>query len=274
MSVESPPVEKAGSPAPRVKLLKTEVSRRTAWILRIASIAGPFAGWWLLSVSGLVVDRFLPAPPEVWAAFTEMVANGDLQSDLLSSLGRIGAGLGLAILISVPLGFLMGTVGWAQPLFEPIIGILRYLPASAFIPLLIIWLGIGETSKIALLVIGVVFFNTLMTADVVRQVPRRLLDVSATLGAGRARVAARVVFPYSLPGILDALRVNAAVAWNLVVVAELIAATSGLGYRITRAQRFLQTDRIFAILIVIGLIGLTIDITLRILRARVGRWSV
>ncbi len=140
--------------------------------------------------------------------------------------------------------------------------------------MLIIWLGIGETSKIALLVIGVVFFNTLMTADVVRQVPRRLLDVSATLGAGRARVAARVVFPYSLPGILDALRVNAAVAWNLVVVAELIAATSGLGYRITRAQRFLQTDRIFAILIVIGLIGLTIDITLRILRARVGRWSV
>ncbi|GAB1822361.1 ABC transporter permease [Herbidospora sp. RD11066] len=274
VSVESPPVEKAGPSAPRVRLLKTEVSRRTAWILRVASVAVPFAGWWLLSVSGLVSDRFLPAPPEVWAAFVEMAANGDLQDDLLASLGRIGAGLGLAILISVPLGFLMGTVGWAQPLAEPIIGILRYLPASAFIPLLIIWLGIGETSKIALLVIGVVFFNTLMTADVVRQVPRRLLDVSATLGAGRARVAARVVFPYSLPGILDALRVNAAVAWNLVVVAELIAATSGLGYRITRAQRFLQTDRIFAILIVIGIIGLTIDITLRLLRTRVGRWSV
>ncbi|GLX94320.1 ABC transporter permease [Herbidospora sp. NBRC 101105] len=274
VSVESPPVERAAAPAPRVKLLKTEVSRRTAWILRVASVAVPFAIWWAVSGSGIVPDRFLPAPPQVWAAFTDMVASGDLQNDLLASLGRIGAGFGLAILISVPLGFLMGTVSWAQPLFEPIIGILRYLPASAFIPLLIIWLGIGETSKIALLVLGVVFFNTLMTADVVRQVPRRLLDVSATLGAGRARVAARVVFPHSLPGILDALRVNAAVAYNLVVVAELIAATSGLGYRITRAQRFLQTDKIFAILIVIGLIGLTIDVTLRVVRARVGRWSV
>ncbi|GAA1020268.1 ABC transporter permease [Acrocarpospora pleiomorpha] len=258
----------------RVKLLKTDVSRRTAWILRAASILVPLAGWWALSVSGLVEDTFLPSPPDVWAAGLTMIESGDLPADLLASLGRIGAGFGLAVLISVPLGFAMGTLGWAQPLLEPVIGILRYLPASAFIPLLIIWLGIGETSKIALLVLGVVFFNTLMTADVVRQVPARLLEVSAILGAGRARVAARVVFPYALPGILDAMRVNAAAAWNFVVVAELIAATSGLGYRITRAQRFLQTDRIFAILIVIGLIGLTIDITLRLVRARVGRWAL
>ncbi|GAA0431458.1 ABC transporter permease [Acrocarpospora corrugata] len=261
------------APARRVKLLKTEVSRRTAWILRAASILVPLAGWWALSVSGVVEDTFLPSPPAVWSAGMAMVESGDLPNDLLASLGRIGAGFGLAVLIAVPLGFAMGTLGWAQPLLEPVIGILRYLPASAFIPLLIIWLGIGEVSKIALLVLGVVFFNTLMTADAVRQVPARLLEVSAILGAGRARVAARVVFPYALPGILDAMRVNAAAAWNFVVVAELIAATSGLGYRITRAQRFLQTDRIFAILIVIGLIGLTIDITLRLLRSRVGRWA-
>ncbi|RCG30691.1 ABC transporter permease [Sphaerisporangium album] len=202
-----------------------------------------------------------------------MAVSGDLWSDLAASLGRIGLGFLLAVLISVPLGFTMGALPWAQALLEPIVGLLRYLPASAFIPLLIIWLGIGEASKVALLVLGVVFFNTLMTADVVRRVPRRLLEVSATLGAGRPRVAARVVFPYALPGIIDAMRVNAAAAWNFVVVAELIAATSGLGYRITRAQRFLQTDRIFAILVVIGLIGLTIDVTLRLLRARVGRWS-
>ncbi|WP_347592862.1 ABC transporter permease [Acrocarpospora sp. B8E8] len=272
VSVRSAPPDIQATPR-RVKLLKTDVSRRTAWILRAASILVPLAGWWALSVSGLVEDTFLPSPPDVWAAGLTMVESGDLPADLLASLGRIGAGFGLAVLISVPLGFAMGTLGWAQPLLEPVIGILRYLPASAFIPLLIIWLGIGETSKIALLVLGVVFFNTLMTADVVRQVPARLLEVSAILGAGRARVAARVVFPYALPGILDAMRVNAAAAWNFVVVAELIAATSGLGYRITRAQRFLQTDRIFAILIVIGLIGLTIDITLRLVRARVGRWA-
>lgn len=257
----------------RIKLLKTDVPARTAWILRAVSILGPLAAWWALSASELVDPTFLPSPSAVWTAGMTMIESGDLPSDLIASLGRIGAGFGLAVLISVPLGFAMGTLGWAQPLLEPIVGILRYLPASAFIPLLIIWLGIGEESKVALLVLGVVFFNTLMTADVVRQVPRRLLEVSATLGASRARVAARIVFPHSLPGIIDAMRVNAAAAWNFVVVAELVAATSGLGFRITRAQRFLQTDRIFAILVVIGLIGLTIDIMLRLLRSRVGRWT-
>jgi NitT/TauT family transport system permease protein len=257
----------------RIRLLNSAVPARVAWILRALSVLGPLAAWWALSASGLINPTFLPSPAAVWSAGADMAASGDLWSDLASSLGRIGLGFVLAVLISVPLGFTMGALPWAQALLEPVIGLLRYLPASAFIPLLIIWLGIGEASKVALLVLGVVFFNTLMTADVVRQVPRRLLEVSATLGAGRVRVASRVVFPYALPGMIDAMRVNAAAAWNFVVVAELIAATSGLGYRIIRAQRFLQTDRIFAILVVIGLIGLTIDVTLRLLRARAGRWT-
>ncbi|WP_223165913.1 ABC transporter permease, partial [Lentzea indica] len=151
--------------------------------------------------------------------------------------------------------------------------VLRYLPAGAFIPLLIIWLGLGEPSKIAILFIGTVFFNTLMTADVVRGVPRSLIDVSYTLGARRGEVLRKVVVPHSLPGIIDAVRVNAAAAWNFVVVAELINSTAGLGYRIVRAQRFLQTDKIFAVLVVIGVIGVTIDVALRLVRAQVGRWA-
>ncbi|MBP2705656.1 ABC transporter permease [Microbispora sp. RL4-1S] len=263
----------SAAPPARVRLLTTTVPARTAWILRAVSILGPLAAWWALSAAGAVDPAFLPSPAAVWTAGIDMARSGELPSDLLASLGRIGAGFGLAVLISVPVGFAMGTLGWAQPLLEPAIGILRYLPASAFIPLLIIWLGIGEPSKIALLVLGVVFFNTLMTADAVRQVPHRLLEVSATLGAGRWRVATHVVLPHALPGVIDAMRVNAAAAWNFVVVAELVAATSGLGYRITRAQRFLQTDRIFAILVLIGVIGLTIDVALRLLRGRVGRWA-
>jgi len=108
----------------------------------------------------------------------------------------------------------------------------------------------------------------------VRQVPKPLIDVSYTLGARRGEVLRKVIVPHSAPGMIDAMRVNAAAAWNFVVVAELIAADSGLGYRITRAQRFAQTDRIFAILVVIGLIGLAIDLTLRLLRDRIGRWAV
>jgi NitT/TauT family transport system permease protein len=154
-----------------------------------------------------------------------------------------------------------------------VIGLVRYWPASAFIPLLMIWLGIGEPPKLAVIVLGVVFFNTLMVADVVKQVPRRLLEASMTLGATPSVLIRKVILPHSLPGIIDAARGNAAAAWNFVVIAELVAATSGLGYRITRSYRFLQTDKIFAVLIVIGLIGILMDVSLRVIRDRVGRWA-
>lgn len=237
-----------------------------------ASVLLPLLAWTVLSASGVVPGRFLPSPLAVASALWEMVRSGQLVGDALISLQRVGIGFGLAVLVSVPLGVLIGGFQAGRALCEPFVGLLRYMPASAFIPLLIIWLGLGEPSKIALLVIGVVFFNTLMTADAVRLVPMDVIQVSYTLGARRAEVLRKVVLPHALPGMIDAMRVNAAAAWNFVVVAELIASTSGLGYRIVRSQRFLETDKIFAVLIVIGLIGLTIDVGLRLLRQRVGRW--
>jgi NitT/TauT family transport system permease protein len=249
------------------------VAARTRWILRALSIVVPFAVWLALSSSGTVDKTFLPSPSAVFSAGWELLRSGELGTDTWASVRRILLGFAIAAAISIPLGFAMGAFGWAQEMFEPIIGLLRYMPASAFIPLLIIWLGIGEAHKVALLVLGVVFFNTLMTADVVRRVPRDILDVSATLGASSGEVLRKVIWPYALPGIIDALRVNAAAAWNFVVVAELIAAEAGLGHHIMRARRFNYTDEIFAVLIVIGLIGLTIDICLRVLRDRVGKWA-
>jgi NitT/TauT family transport system permease protein len=237
------------------------------------AVVVPLGLWAVVSAIGVVDPTFLPSPWAVAQAFGEMAGSGQLLSDTAASLGRVTAGFGLAVVISVPLGMAMGTSQVALALLEPVIGILRYLPASAFIPLLIIWLGLGEPSKIAILVIGVVFFNTLMTADAVRAVPGELRKAAATLGATGGEVLRKVVWPYALPGMLDAMRVNAAAAWNFVVVAELIAAESGLGYRIVRAQRFLQTDRIFAVLVVIGVIGLAIDIGLRLIRAKAGRWA-
>ncbi|WP_327590634.1 ABC transporter permease [Nonomuraea sp. NBC_00507] len=245
---------------------------RARWGLRAVAVLVPLALWWAVSSMGVVDPTFLPSPAAVAQAFAEMAASGQLWSDTAASLGRVSAGFGLAVAISVPLGMAMGTSQVALALLEPVIGLLRYLPASAFIPLLIIWLGLGEPSKIAILVIGVVFFNTLMTADAVRAVPAELRRAAATLGATGGEVLRKVVWPYALPGMIDAMRVNAAAAWNFVVVAELIAAESGLGYRIVRAQRFLQTDRIFAVLVVIGVIGLAIDVGLRLARARIGRW--
>jgi len=253
--------------------IRSPIPRNARWLVTVLSLAIPVVAWVALSASEVVSPTFLPSPRAVLSAGVEMARSGVLTADLWATFQRVLYGFGLAILVSVPLGILMGTFQVGQAAFEPVIGLLRYLPASAFIPLLIIWLGLGEPSKIAILFIGTVFFNTLMTADVVRNVPRPLIDVSYTLGARRGEVLGKVIVPHSLPGIIDAIRVNAAAAWNFVVVAELINSTAGLGYRIVRAQRFLQTDRIFAVLIVIGVAGLLIDIGLRLLRSRVARWA-
>jgi NitT/TauT family transport system permease protein len=238
----------------------------------VCSVLVPLAAWVAVSATGAVSEQFLPSPVAVWQAGLEMARAGTLATDTWASVQRILIGFGIAILVSVPLGIVMGGFQAGQALFEPVVGLLRYLPASAFIPLLTIWLGIGEPSKVMLLFIGTVFFNTLMVADAVRQVPGALVDVSYTLGARRGEVLRKVVVPHALPGMIDAVRVNAAAAWNFVVVAELINSESGLGYRIARSQRFLASDRIFAVLIVIAVIGLAIDILLRVLRDRIGRW--
>jgi NitT/TauT family transport system permease protein len=257
---------------PALLAIRTPIPQRARWTLIVLSILVPFLAWVALAASGVVPATFLPSPGAVLSAGLEMARSGELFADLSATVQRVLVGFGLAVLVSVPLGIVMGTFQAGQAAFEPMIGLLRYLPASAFVPLLIIWLGIDEASKIAILFIGTVFFNTLMTADVVRGVPIALIHVSYTLGAQRGEVLRKVIVPHALPGIIDAIRVNAAAAWNLVVVAELIASTVGLGYRIVRAQRFLQTDRIFAVLVVIAMIGVLLDVALRLLRSRVGRW--
>lgn len=270
-----PPLPRRAAPGRTSSLfaIRTPISPAARWTLTTLSLAIPLLAWVVLSASKVVSPVFLPSPGAVLSAGWDMVRSGELFGDLWATAQRVLYGFGLAVLVSVPLGIVMGSFYAGRAVFEPVIGLLRYLPASAFIPLFIIWLGLGEPSKIALLFIGTVFFNTLMTADVVRNVPRSIIDVSYTLGARRGEVLRKVVVPHSMPGIIDAIRVNAAAAWNFVVVAELVNATAGLGYRIVRAQRFLQTDRIFAVLVVIGLAGVTIDIALRLLRSRVGGWA-
>lgn len=270
-----PPLPRRSRPgrAPTLLAIRAPIPGSARWVLTVLSLALPLLAWILLSAGEAVEPRFLPGPGAVLSAGLDMINSGQLFADLWATTQRVLYGFGLALVVSVPLGIAMGTFVAAQAAFEPLISLLRYLPASAFIMLLIIWFGIGESSKIALLFIGTVFFNTLMTANAVRRVPRSMIDVSYTLGARRGEVVRKVVIPHSLPGIIDSIRVNAAAAWNFVVVAELINSTAGLGYRIVRSQRFQQTDTIFAVLVVIGLVGLTIDLLLRLLQNRIGRWA-
>jgi NitT/TauT family transport system permease protein len=168
---------------------------------------------------------------------------------------------------------MIGTFVSVEAFFEAPIAFLRYIPATALTPLFLFWLGIGESPKVWLIVIGTVFFNILMIADVARNVPRELIDAAYTLGAGRWTVLRRVVLRFSVPGIIDAARVNLAAAWLLLVVAELLAANEGLAFQIVRAQRFRAVETMFALLIVFGAIGLISDLFLRWLRNRTAPWA-
>jgi NitT/TauT family transport system permease protein len=149
----------------------------------------------------------------------------------------------------------------------------RYIPASALTPLMLLWLGVDEAPKITLIVVGTVFFNILMVADVARGVPRELVHAAATLGASRRRIILRVVVPHSLPGMVDVARINLAAGWLMLVVAELLASDEGLAVRIARATRFLNFDVMFAVLIVFGAIGVLSDLALRGVRWAVAPWD-
>lgn len=252
-----------------------DIPKSLNWTLIALSIGIPFVLWWIISNSGIVQPAFLlPTPSQVGTALGRLWADGSLQKDITASLFRVLSGFSLAAIISIPLGILMGAFPSIRALLEPVIGIVRYMPAPAFIPLLILYFGLGETPKILLIFIGTLFFNTLMVMDAVKFVPKELIETTYTLGGLRSTVLLQVIFPYVLPSIIDAGRVNMAASWNLVIVAELVAATEGLGRRISVAQRFLKTDEIFAGLIVIGLIGLTIDLIFRLLLKVSNRWAV
>ncbi|WP_017717659.1 ABC transporter permease [Kamptonema formosum] len=253
--------------------ISEDIPKPLTWALMALSVGVPFGVWWLISNSGFVQPLFLPAPAQVWEALARLWQNGSLQTDTVFSLFRVLSGFLLAAAISIPLGILMGAFASIRSLTEPIIALVRYMPAPAFIPLLILYFGLGEVPKVLLIFIGTLFFNTLMIMDAVKFVPKDLIETTYTLGGQRLQVLLLVISPYILPKIIDACRVNMAASWNLVIVSELVAATEGLGRRISVAQRFLKTDEIFAGLIVIGLIGLAIDLLFRLLLRVACRWA-
>lgn len=251
-----------------------DIPKPLSRVLSCLSIALPFFLWLIIASTGVVDKLFLPSPAQVLQAFWDLWTKEDLAKDILFSLFRVGSGFLLAASVSIPLGIMMGTFPSIRAMFEPLIGLVRYMPASAFIPLLILYFGIGELPKVLLIFIGTLFFNTLMVMDAVKFVPKELIETTYTLGGRRLQVLLQVISPFILPNIIDAARVNMAASWNLVIVSELVAATEGLGRRITVAQRFLKTDQIFAGVIMIGLIGLTIDLLFRLLQQVSCKWSI
>ncbi len=246
---------------------------RHPWALGLLGILSVLLLWWITTASGSVNKLFLPSPQAVWLAGQQQWTSGLLLKDALASIQRVFIGFAMSAGLALPIGIAMGTSPVICRLLEPLMGLIRYMPAPAFIPLLIIYFGLDELPKVLLIFIGTFFFNTLMIMDAVKFVPRELVETARTLGGRTLPILTRVVAPFIAPQVLDTYRINMASAWNLVIVAELVAATEGLGKRISLAQRFLRTDEIFMGLIVIGLIGLLIDLGFRALMRRACSWA-
>jgi NitT/TauT family transport system permease protein len=231
---------------------------------RFASVAaGVFAAlfilWWAVTEAGLVGPLFLPSPGAVAERLGLLADNGQLWDDIGISVYRISVGFVIATVFAVPIGVLIGRYHLWEALIEPVVDFVRYMPVVAFVPLTILWSGTGDTQKFLIIWIGTFFQQVLLIMDNVKRVPWDYIDVGRTLEMRPSAILARIVVPSALPGIWDSMRISLGWAWTWLVLAELVAATSGLGYRITAAQRFFQTDLIIGYILVLGVLGLVTD---------------
>jgi NitT/TauT family transport system permease protein len=251
---------------------KEPIPRALSVALGIASFAVVVGIWALFSYTGVAVSLgfrnlhnpfFLPSPGTVASTLYDMFAHQGFAHDVWASTRRILIGFLISVAIGIPLGIAIGSYRVVQAFFEPFIAAVRYMPASAFIPLLIIWFGIYEKEKVAVIFIGVFFPLTLLIADVSANIPKELLNIAYTLGASRWQVFWHVLLPASWPGVLDNMRIGIGWAWTYLIVAELVAASTGIGHVILSASRFLQTDEIIAGIITIGFLGLLTDALFR-----------
>ena len=228
--------------------------------------------WFGLTASGALAERTLASPAQVWQAASVLIENGQLQANLQASVVRAMTGLVLGVLIGTTLAVLAGLWRLADNLIDAPMQMLRAMPILALIPLAIVWFGIGEEVKIILVALGVTFPMYLNTHAAIRGVDQRYMDLAQTVGLGRARVIRWVIAPAALPGFFTGLRFAVAISWLVLVVAEQINASSGIGFLMTRARSFSDTDTIMVGLIVYALLGLVSDFLVRLLERRALRW--
>ncbi len=252
---------------------KVEIPTRLYVVLSLISVATVLALWCSLTYGGVTPPDFLAPPHKVVLAGWERVLDASLFEHTWASLVVILSGFALASVLAVPLGILMGSFKFVEAVVEPISGFMRYIPVSALIPLLILWIGIDIEQKIAVIFLGTFFQQLILIADVSARVSKDLIDCSYTLGASRQQVIWKVLFPACMPGVMDNLRVTMGWAWTYLVVAELVAANTGLGYMILNAMRGLFTDVILLGIFTIGILGLITDLVFKQARRVLLPWS-
>lgn len=245
---------------------------RSTLLLGVAAFAILLALWSAVSYSGLVDPLFLPTPSDTLASGVTMFQTG-FAADIGVTVFRVMSGFLIAALVGVPLGVLVGTYAPVSAFLEPVFSFVRYMPASAFIPLFILWIGIDESEKIAIIILGSLPQIVLMVASNIRNVPISLVEASYTLGTNRGNVLWKVIVPKASPDIVDTLRIILGWAWTYVIVAEIVGASSGIGYSILQSQRSMAVDQIFVAILTLGFIGLIVDNLLVLVNRIAFKWN-
>jgi taurine transport system permease protein len=245
-------------------------------LISLATVVALLLVWGLVSNLGLVPPLFLPTPQSVLHKLVTVATNGFADATLLqhlaASLGRVFAALALALVVAIPVGIAIGTSRVARGVLDPLIEFYRPIPPLAYLPLIVIWFGIGETSKVLVIFLAIFAPIAISTAAGVRAVPPDRLRAARSLGATRAQLLRHVILPNALPEILTGVRIGLGVGWSTLVAAELVAATSGLGFMIQSAAQFLVTDVVVLGILVIAVVAFLLEYLLRLLQRRLTPW--
>ena len=227
------------------------------------------------AVGNVSQSTFFPTVSEIVDGAVTIFTDEDKKvwTDIGTSAMRVFTGFLLAAVIAIPLGIFMGSYRIWEAFMQPIFEFIRYFPVPALIPLLVAIYGVDEESKIILIFLGTFFQLILMVADEVRRVSEELVKVAYTMGANSIEVLFKVLLPSALPGIFDALRLCHGWAWTYVVVAEMIATNEGLGIRIMKFARFVQMPKVMTYLLILGMLGLILDLLFRYINQKLFHWS-
>ncbi|MGX5831601.1 ABC transporter permease subunit [Mesorhizobium sp. 43Arga] len=249
----------------------------SARVISAITILAVLAAWMLSARLQLVSPVFLPSPVAVWNKFIVVINDGFVDATLLqhtvASLGRVFAALVVAILVGVPVGLAIGISTVGRGIFDPLLEFLRPIPPLAYLPLVIIWFGIGEPSKILVIAIAMLAPVALSTASGVRGVSQERINAARSLGATKRQVVRHVILPSALPSILTGLRIALGAGWSTLVAAELVAATRGLGFMIQSAAQFLVTDVVIMGILVIAAIAFVLEFAIRRIERALVPWA-
>lgn len=247
-------------------------STRADVVLAVLSFVGFIGLWYGVALFEFVPQRFLPTPDKVVAALHKMLVEQKFLEDIWISIARVWSAFLLSAALAIPVGIWMSSYRIVGALTEPIVDFIRYLPVPALVPLLIIWFGIGESSKIAVLWMGTFFQLVLLISDDAKRVPREFIETGFTLGGKPRQITWHIVFRSMLPKVVDNLRITLGWCWTYIIIAEIVAANAGIGHAIWSARRFVKTPDVMAGILTVGIIGLVTDQAIRLAHRRAFRY--